>query len=200
MYKVLSLNNTIISIKRLIEIYRKNELEKLRDELSKAGGVTVIVYKIPRFEIKIRSPGKGLVKLDNGVLNRLEYALFKGVLEASKNNKLPTFKEIADLSGDYKACAKYLTLLTEMGYIVFPDPVKASKLVEATKAISESKYQRRVRKVLDLPIILNFETLERDVNKVNCLLKNNKLYCDFFSHGEKREQEKLQIALINEYL
>lgn len=189
-----------VSIGKLIEAIRKNEVDKLREELVKSGKALVSLYKLPRFKLKVRASGKRLVELDPGIFSKLEYALFKATIEAAKNNKLPTFKDVADIVSDYKASAKYLVMLAEMGYAVFLDPVKASKLEEAIKAISESKYRRSVSKALDLVIALNIKALEEHAVRVSCDFKNGKLVCNFYSHGENREQEKLQVEVLNEYL
>lgn len=189
-----------VSLIKLIEALRNNEIGKLREELSKAERIVMDIYRLPRFEVKIRGPDKRLVTLNRGVLDRLEYALFKAILEAAKSNKLPTFKDVAEISSDYKASAKYITLLAETGYIVFPDPAKAAKLLEAVKAISESKYQRCISKVLDLPLLLNVKALEENADKILCSFKDDKLTCNLYSHGEARDQEKVQVKVFNEYI
>lgn len=189
-----------VSIGKLIEAIRRNEVNKLREELVRAGKASIALYKLPRFRLKVRTPGKKLVELDPGVLNKLGYALLKATVEAAKNNKLPTFKDIADIASDYKASAKYLVTLAEMGYVVLLDPVKAAKLEEAVKAVSESKYQRSISKALDLAVALNVKVLEERAVRVSCDFKNGKLVCNFYSHGEDREREKLQVEVLNEYI
>lgn len=189
-----------LSFAKLIEAVRRNEVDKLREELSGAEKILVVIYKLPRFELKIRATNKKLVRLDRGVFNKLEYALFKSTIEAARNNRLPVFKDVADMVGDYKASAKYLVTLADKGYVVFLDPAKALKLKEAVKAISESKYQRCILKALDLPIALNINTLENNAVKISCTFKNGKLSCGFYSHNEEKECEKLQVSVFNEYI
>lgn len=197
---MLVLSAVEVSIGKLIEAVRKNEVNRLREELVKAGKVSIALYKLPRFKLKARAPGKRLVELDPGMLSRLEYALFKATIEAAKNGKLPTFKDVADIASDYKATARYLITLAEMGYVVFLDPAKAAKLEEAIKATSESKYRRSVSKALDLAVALNTKALEERVVKVSCDFENGKFVCNLYSHGEDREQEKLQVEILNEYI
>lgn len=190
-----------VSLGKLAETLKKNKVEQLREELSKAKQVIFLVYRIPRFKpFKVKAPNKRLVELNPGTFDRLEYALFKAMIDAVKNNKLLVFKDIADIACDYKATAKYLVLLSESGLVVFLDPEKASKLADAVRAVSESRYQRRIRKVLDLPIVLNVKALEEGASKLNCIYKNDKLVCNHYSDGDERAQEKLQIKLFNEYL
>lgn len=190
-----------VSLLRLMDAAKKNELENLRQELAKAEKVVFKAYRLPRpFPFKVRSVDKRLVELNSGIYNRLEYALFKAAIEAARANRLPTFKEIAELASDYKAVAKYLVMLSEQGLVVFPNPEKATKLVEATKAISESRYVRRITKVLDLPVILNVKALEEKAKELDCAFKKDTIICKYHSHDWEREQEKLQVKLFNEYL
>ncbi|MEM0003862.1 MAG: hypothetical protein QXE10_05570 [Desulfurococcaceae archaeon] len=194
------MSTIVLSVPKLVEAIKNNAVDKLREELVKAGKVVIQVYKFPRFKLKVRSTGKNLVELNELVFNKLEYSLLKAVIEASKNNRLPAFKDVADLASDYKVAAKYITVLAEMGYVVFPDPVKASKLIEASRALSESRYQRRISKALDLPIVLNIEALEKNAKQIPCVYKNNKIVCIYLSHGEERDQEKTIVKLFNEYI
>jgi len=189
-----------VSLARLITAIRENKVESLVEELEKADKLFFLSYRLPRVPIKVRSPRKELVELNPGVLNRLEYALLKATIEAAKNGRVPVFKDIAELASDYKTTAKYLAILSESGLVVFPDPEKASKLIEATKALSESKYQRRIIKVLDLPVVVNFKLLEERAVKLNCRFRESKIVCLYTSHDEKREQDKLQVKIFNEYI
>ncbi|MEM3938007.1 MAG: hypothetical protein QXO87_03270 [Desulfurococcaceae archaeon] len=189
-----------LSLAKLIEAIRRNEVDKLREELSRVERISMIVYKLPWFELKVRAPDKRLVMLNQGILNRLEYALLKTTVEAAKNGRLPVFKDIANAAGDYKASAKYLVMLADMGYVVFPDPAKAAKLREAVKAVSESRYRRCILKALDLPVVLNINVLESSAVKVDCTFRSGKLSCNFYSHNEERERAKLQVNIFNEYI
>jgi len=189
-----------ISLAKLIMTIREGRIENLIEELKKAENIWFLTYRLPRAPIKVRNPRKDLVELNPGVHSRLEYALFKAVIEAAKNGKIPVFRDIAEIASDYKATAKYLTILSENGIVVFPDPVKASKLVEATKALSESKYQRRIVKALDLPVVVNFKLLEERASKLNCKFKDSGIVCFYTTHGEERDQDKLQVNIFNEYI
>ena len=194
------MTEVVLSIAKLAEYVKNNELGKLREELSKSESITLRIYRFPRFKLRIRNTRRELVELDNGVFNRLEYALLKSFIEAVKSNKLPVFKDIADLASDYKAAAKYITTLADMGYIIFPDPGKARFLTEASKALSESRYSRRISRALDLPIVLNTELLEKSAGVIKCSYRGGRLVCTHLSHGDNREQEKIQVECINEYL
>jgi len=198
--RVIAMPEVTLSIVKLVEAMKSGRLEKLREELKSSDKVYVKVFRLPRFKLKVRNPNKELVELNSGIINRLEYALLKSFIEASKSNRLPVFKEVAELASDYKATAKYLVTLAEMGYVIFADPVKARLLVEATKAISESRYARRIKKVLDLPFTLNIESLEKTAVTHQCRVKGEKVVCFITTHDEEREQDKVQIALINEVL
>ncbi len=190
----------VISLGRLLEALKKGEVDKLREELSKAEKVLLLAYRLPRPQkLRVRAHKK-LVDLNPGVLSKLEYALLKSVAEAVKSNRLPTFKDVAELASDYKAVAKYLEFLSEAGVVVFADPAKAAKLAEANRALSESKYKRRISKVLDLPIVLNIQLLEERASKVPCKYSDGRLVCGLYSEGPDREQDKVQLALLNEYL
>lgn len=190
-----------ISLGTLVEALKKNELVKLRELLESLGEVVFVAYRLPRFKpLKVRSFSKDYIELNPGIYNRLEYSLFKAFIESVKSGKLPTFKDIADLASDYKAVARYLIMLSDHGLVLFPDPEKASKLEDAIRAISESKYKRRISKVLDLPVVLNIQRLEQNVAFVKCAFGAGKLVCDYYSHGDERDQEKLQVSLFNEYL
>lgn len=190
-----------VSLGKLAEVLKKNEIQQLREELSKAKRVVFLAYRVPRFKpLKVRAPDKRLVELNNGIFNRLEYALFKTMIDSARNGRLPVFKDIADIASDYKATAKYLTLLAEWGLVVFPDPEKAAKLSDAIKVMSESKYLRRIRKVLDLSFVLNIKALEENASKLNCVYRDERLVCNYYSEDHEREQEKIQVNLFNEYL
>lgn len=190
-----------VSLATLAEALKKNELGRLRELLESSERVVFAAYRLPRFKpLKVRSYNKSYVELDPGIYSRLEYSLFKAFIESAKNGKLPTFKEIADLASDYKAVAKYLITLSEYGLVVFPDPEKASRLAEAVRATSEGRYRRRISKVLDLHVVVNIKALEERASRLNCVYRNGKIICDYYSHDEEREQEKLQVKLFNEYL
>ena len=85
-----------LSIVKLVEALKSGGLEKLREELKSSDKVYVKVFRLPRFKLKVRNPNKELVELNSGVFNRLEYALLKSFIEASKSNRLPVFKEVAE--------------------------------------------------------------------------------------------------------
>jgi hypothetical protein len=189
-----------ISLAKLITSLREGKIENLIEELRKAENIWFLTYRLPRIPIKVRNPRKELVELNPGVHSRLEYALFKASIEAAKNGKIPVFKDIAEITSDYKATAKYLAILSENNIVVFPDPVKASKLIEAIKALSESKYQRRIIKALDLPVVVNFKLLEERASKLNCKFKDTKIVCFYTTHNEERDQDKLQVNIFNEYI
>ena len=189
-----------VSLARLVSAIREGRVESLVEELKKTGSFTFLSYRLPRKPVKVRNPRKELVELNPGMHNKLEYALFKATIEAAKSGRVPVFREIAELASDYKATAKYLVTLSESGIVVFPDPEKASKLVEATKALSESKCRRRITKVLDLPVVVNFKLLEENATKLNCEFREAKIVCFFTSHNEEREQDKLQVKIFNEYI
>lgn len=189
-----------LSIAKLIEAIKNNAVDELRDEMGRAGKIMVLVYRWPRTRLRVKSSSKRLLDIKDEVFNRLEYSLLKATIEASKNGRLPTFKDIADIASDYKATAKFVVALAELGYILFPDPVKASRLVEASNALTESKYQRRISKVLDLPIVLNIEALEKSAEQIACILVDNKLSCNHSSSHEERAREKIIVKLLNEYI
>ncbi len=189
-----------VSLARLISAIREGKVKSLIEELEKTDKLFFLSYRLPRVPIKVRNPRKELVELNPGIFNRLEYALLKATIEAAKNGRLPVFKDIAELASDYKATAKYLVILSENNFVMLPDPEKASKLIEATKMLSEIRYQRRIAKVLDLPVIVNFKLLEERAVKLNCKFKENKIVCLYTSHDEEREQDKLQVKIFNEYI
>ena len=189
-----------VSLAKLIMAIREGRVENLVEELKKAENIWFLSYRLPRTPIKVRNPRKELVELNPGIHSRLEYALFKATVEAAKNGRVPVFRDIAEITSDYKATAKYLTILSENGIVVFPDPVKASKLVEAIKALSESKYQRRIVKALDLPVVVNFKLLEERASKLNCKFKDSRVVCFYSTHDEERDQDKLQVIIFNEYI
>jgi hypothetical protein len=189
-----------VSIARLVTAIREGRVEDLLEELSKAKNFSFLSYRLPRIPIRVRNPRKELVELNPGVHSRLEYALFKATLEAAKIGKLSVFKDIADLVSDYKATARYLAFLSESGIVVFPDPEKASKLIEAIRALSESRYERRIKRILDLPVVVNFKLLEERASRIRCELRDNKVICFYTSHGEEREQDKIQVGVFNEYI
>lgn len=190
-----------VSLGILAEALKKNELGRLKELLESAEEVVFAAYRLPRLKpLKVRSHNKSYVELDPGIYSRLEYSLLKAFVESAKNGRLPTFKDIADLASDYKATARYLIALSEHGLVLFPDPEKASKLEEAVRAVSESKYSRRISKVLDLQVIINIQRLEESAEAIKCTFKAGKLVCKNYSHDDERDQERLQIHLFNEYL
>ncbi|ABM80698.1 hypothetical protein [Hyperthermus butylicus] len=170
-------------------------LEEARKAIE-SGTFLVRVYALPRPRLKIRA-SKRLIEVDEGRMARLEYALFRAVSEAKAKNAKPTFKEYAELVGDYKAAAAYLATLWRMGYVVFDDNEKALKIYEAAVSLSQKGYERRIAKALDATFDLNLEVLQKlPHDDILCVYREGEYMCRYIVANCERSQAKAQVRAL----
>ncbi len=182
-----------IDVARLAEA---GALEEARKAIE-SGTFTVRVYSLPRPKLKIRTAKKKLIEVDEGKLARLEYALFRVLAEAKAKGSKPTFKEFAELVGDYKAAAAYLATLWRMGLIVFEDQEKALKIYEAAVSLSQKGYERRIAKALDARFDLNTESLSKlAYDDILCVYKDGEYMCKYIVANCERDQAKAQVRAV----
>lgn len=169
------------------------ELESARKAIE-SGEIKFRVYALPRTNLKIRTPRKKLVELDEGKIARLEYSLIRTVVEAKLRGKKPIFEEFAQLVGDYKAAAAYLAFLWMNNIIVFDDPSTGNYLYIASNALSQKTYEHKIAKVLKASFDVNSEkvtSLPSDV--IDCVYREDTLACRYIVSNCARSQAKAEI-------
>ncbi len=159
------------------------------------GAVRVRVYALPRAQLRIRAK-KRILRLDEGKLARLEKAL---ILAAVKGKGGATFKEFADLVGDYKAAAAYLTFLWRSSLIGFEEPETGLNLYIASNALSQKTYEHRIARVLDKRFRLNVEKLRSlPSDEIVCVQRDGLVACRYIVANTSRSQAKAQVRALIE--
>ena len=190
-----------ISPLSMLKAAEGGKLKDLKTEVEKADYIVFKVYALPRPRLKIRSAKKKLVEVDEGKIARLEYSLFYTVINAALQGRKPTFKEFADLVGDWKAAAGYLSVLWRLGLVAFDDREKVLKMYTAFFSLSQKGYERRIAKSLDSTFTLNVEAIEKlPSDKLTCVFKNNKLGCRYIVSETERSQAKAEVKAVSDIL
>ena len=190
-----------ISPLSVLKVAEEGKLKDLKAEVEKADYIVFRVYALPRPRLKIRSARKKLVEVDEGKIARLEYSLFYTAINAALQGRKPTFKEFADMVGDWKAAAGYLSVLWRLGLVLFDDREKALKMYTAFFSLSQKGYERRIAKSLDLAFTLNVEAIEKlPSDKLTCVFKNNKLGCRYIVSEAERNQAKAEVKAVSDIL
>jgi len=152
------------------------------------GQVRLRLYALPRSGLRIRAR-KRIIRLDEGKLARLEYALIS--LAVAKKNEGLVFKEFAEKVGDYKAAAAYLSFLWRSGFLGFEDDSKALNLFIAANALSQKTYEHKMAKVVDATFRLNLEKLGRQPSDtVLCVQEGGRVACRYIVANMPRTQAK----------
>ncbi|HIQ23429.1 MAG TPA: hypothetical protein EYH50_00040 [Pyrodictium delaneyi] len=184
----------LVDIVRLIE----TGVEEARKAVE-AGRFHVKVYALPRPRLRIRSPKKKIIDVDEGRIARLEYALIRSLLAAKSRNSKPTFKEFAELAGDYKAAAAYIAALWRSGLVEFDDSTKAVDIYSAAMSLSQKGYERRIARALDATFTLKAEKLaELPADQLLCVQKEGRIYCRYTVTNTARSQAKAQVKAFND--
>lgn len=185
-----------LDLARLVE----SGIEEARKALS-AGRFQLKVYALPRPRIRIRTPSKKILEIDEGKLARLEYALFRSVLAAKSRGTKPSFREFADLVGDYKASAAYLAALWHSGLLEFEDPPKAVEIYIAASSLSQKGYERRIARALDAKFTLKVEELAKlPSDQIECIERDGRIYCRYILTNTARSQAKAQVRALSDVL
>jgi hypothetical protein len=191
----------LVSVLELLTALREGRVDELKSRLSSSDYVYFRAYALPRPHIRVRAASKRLVELDSGKMARLEYSLFYASLEAAKQGGNPTFKRIAELVGDYKAAAGYIALMWRLGLVTLPDREKAITLYMAYNSLSQKGYERRIARVLDLPVLLNVEALAKlEHDDLLCVYLDGRLGCKYIVSKTTRDQAKAQLRAFNDAL
>ncbi len=180
----------IVDLARLLS---GQDLEEARKTIE-SGEAEFKVYALPRPRLKIRTPKKKLVELEEGKIARLEYSLVRASISAALEGRKPSFKDVATLAGDYKAAAAYLAFLWRTGLVVFDNQEAATNLYIASSALSQKTYEHRISKILDATFSINVEkvaTLPSDT--VFCVYREGALGCKYIVANCARSQAKAEI-------
>ncbi len=159
------------------------------------GAVRVRVYALPRTQLRIRAK-KRILRLDEGKLARLEKAL---IFATVKGKGSASFKEFADLVGDYKAAAAYLTFLWRSNLIGFEEPETGLNLYIASNTLSQKTYEHRIARVLDKRFRLNVEKLRSlPSDEIVCVQRDGLVACRYIVANAARSQAKAQVRALIE--
>ncbi|BEP17708.1 hypothetical protein PYJP_10600 [Pyrofollis japonicus] len=168
-------------------------LEEARKAIE-AGEAIFKTYALPRPKLKIRSTKKRLVSIDEGKLNRLEYALVYTVLKAIRDGKKPVFEDFAKSVGDYKAAAAYLAFLWRSGIVSFSNPQDAANIYVASSALSQKTYEHKISKAIKAEFSVNTENLAKlPSDNIACIYRDGNLACRYIVANCERGQAKAQI-------
>jgi len=159
------------------------------------------VYALPRPRLRIRSPKKRIIDVDEGKLARLEYALIRSMLEAASKGSKPSFKDFAELAGDYKAAAAYIAALWRAGLIEFDDDSKAAEIYAAAVSLSQKSYERKIARALDSTFTIKTDKLaELPADQLLCIRREGKIYCRYIVSNTARSQAKAQVRALSDTL
>ncbi len=177
----------------LARLLHGQDLEEARKTIE-SGEAEFKVYAFPRPRLKIRTPKKRLVELEEGKIARLEYSLVRASITATLSKRKPSFRDVATLAGDYKAAAAYLAFLWRVGLVMFDDQEAATSLYMASSALSQKTYEHKISKILDATFSINAErlaTLPSDT--VYCVYREGALGCKYIVANCARSQAKAEI-------
>ena len=180
----------IVDLARLLS---GQDLEEARRTIE-SGEAEFKVYALPRPRLKIRTPKKRLVELEEGKIARLEYSLVRASISAALEGRKPLFKDVATLAGDYKAAAAYLAFLWRTGLVVFDNQEATANLYIASNALSQKTYEHKISKILDATFGVNAEkaaALPSDI--VYCVYREGALGCKYIVANCARSQAKAEI-------
>ncbi|RUM47619.1 MAG: hypothetical protein DSY37_01960 [Hyperthermus sp.] len=161
-----------------------------------SGLFRVVVYALPRASLRIRARRR-IIELSEGSLSRLEYAAILVHGRARSSGRSPSFKEFAEVAGDYKAAAVYMAFLWRSGLISFEDDKKALDLYIAANSLSQKTYEHRLARVLDSVFNINMQAF-RSLNStsVACAQRNGLVLCRYAVARPLRSQAKAQVRAL----
>ncbi len=184
----------------LARLLSGQDLEEARKTIE-GGEAEFKVYALPRPRLKIRTPKKRLMELEEGKIARLEYSLVRATISAALDGRKPSFKDVATLAGDYKAAAAYLAFLWRTGLVVFDSQEAAMNLYIASSALSQKTYEHRISKVLGATFSINTEKVARlPSDTIYCVYREGTLGCKYIVASCARSQAKAEIRGITDTL
>lgn len=170
-------------------------VSQARDVLEK-GQALIRVYALPRSRLSIRAKKK-IIRLDEGKLARLEYALVYVASKAASEKRKPTFKEYAELVGDYKAAAAYLAFLWRNGLVAFSNDSTALNILAAANSLSQKTYEHKIAKSLTAEFSINAEKLKNlPGDDIVCVQSQGKVLCRYVTSNASRLQAKAQVRAV----
>ncbi len=175
----------------------EGQLDAFKKTLDEAKKFILVLPALPRPVLKIRAPGKRLVKIDEGKIARLEYSTLLALLR----EKEPSIKTIAVTAGDYKATIGYLLFLYEQGLLAFSSSSTAYLAAQAHLSLSQKRYERIIRKIIDEKVLLNedkFNALDKE--EIPCIYYEGEILCRYLARKAPRSQLKAYVKAINSLL
>lgn len=170
-------------------------ISKAKEALDK-GQAVVHVYAMPRTNLSVRAK-KRIIRLDEGKIARLEYALVYVVSKALSENKRPIFKEYAELVGDYKAAAAYLAFLWRNGLVRFTDSNHALNIFIAANSLSQKTYEHKIVKSLNAEFTVDIDKLKSlPGDDIVCVQRDGRVLCRYVVSTTPRAQAKAQVRAI----
>jgi len=177
----------------LAKLLSGQDLEETRKTIE-SGEAKFKVYALPRPRLKIRTPKKRLVELEEGKIARLEYSLVRASISAALDDRKPSFRDVATLAGDYKAAAAYLAFLWRAGLVVFDSQEAATSLYIASSALSQKTYEHKISKILNAAFSINAEKVAAlPSDTIYCVYREEALGCKYIVANCARSQAKAEI-------
>jgi len=178
----------------LLDALSSGRGEELAKSIRESDYVVFRAYMLPRPQLKVRTWARRLVRLGEGELARLEYSLFYALYRAAKEGRRPTFREYADLAGNWRAAAGYLVELWRSGLVSFSDESRILDLYTAYATIRRKGYARRISRCLNLEYTVDKGSLEKQpYDDIKCIYYDGKLLCKYIVSSLPRSQAKAEV-------
>jgi len=178
----------------LLEALSSGRGEEVAKSIRESDYVVFRAYMLPRPVLKVRTWARRLLRLGEGELARLEYALFYSLYKAAREGRSPVFKEYADLVGNWRAAAGYLVELWRSGLVTFSDESRILDLYTAYTTIRRKGYARRIARCLDLGFNIDREALgKQPYDDITCIYYDGKLLCKYIVANLPRSQAKAEV-------